>query len=124
MLALLVFVLFVITTPSKPVGESTVSRYYRLLLPAALSPSAGSQQALQQDREPAHWESVPDDISLAVTMPPWAGCPRPPCKYGQMADGGVNASVSSRPPTARQGISGGQPMHVLYPRVRLGCGPF
>ena len=68
--------------------------------------SAWSQQALQQDPEPTRWEGVPDDISLAVAMPSWAGCPRPPCKYGEMADGAVNASVSSQPPTARQGISG------------------
>ena len=61
-------------------------------------PSAWRRQALEQD----HWEGVPD-ISLAMALPSWAGCPRPPCQYGQIADGAVNVSVSSRPPHSRRG---------------------
>ena len=73
-----------------------------LSLPAAINSPAGRRQALEEGPGPAHWEGVPD-LSLAVAMPSWAGCPRPPCQYGQIADGAVNASVSSGPPHSRRG---------------------
>ena len=83
---------------------------------------AGIQQALQQGPGPAHWEGIPN-ISLAVTMPSWAGCPRPPCQYGQVADGAVDASVSSsRPPTVSRASQAGSLTHVLCPNGCSGPG--
>ena len=39
------------------------------------------------------WADVPE-VSLSVQLPSWAGCPQPPCQYGQMTDGPANTSVS------------------------------
>ena len=71
------------------------------------TPGATQQQQQQQTRgggggtggssssssRVSAWADVPE-VSLSVQLPSWAGCPQPPCQYGQMADGAANTSVS------------------------------
>jgi hypothetical protein len=40
------------------------------------------------------WEHVAGDVSLAMQVPGWAGCPAAPCRYTEMSDGEPDWTVS------------------------------